>query len=355
MGDLNNISSYYDMLAPMDGKNILITGSTGLIGRRLTERLMEYNHRSGGNVRVFCLTRNKEKTDRLFSEYQGDANFSILEHPDIRRELTFGEPVDYLVHAAGVTASGDFVKKPVETIDVTLWGAENMLKLARSKKVKSMVYLSSLEVYGVPDKLHVSEKDFGYLDPLQVRSSYSEGKRMAECLCKAYHSEYGVPVKIVRLTQTFGRGTDGTDPRVFAEFIRNALEGRDIVLNTAGETLRPYCGVGDAAGGILTVLMRGEEAAAYNLANPSTAVTILELAELVKKLINDSIRIIIRESEEEIRRKGYNPVLKIALETEKLQRLGWEPRETMEQMILEAAESLKNSMREDRECERAGE
>lgn len=344
MGNLNDISSIYDMLEPMNGKSILLTGSTGLIGRRLTECLMEYNLHLGGNIRVLCMARNKEKLVHIFREYQKDPHFIILEHPDIRQEFTTSEAIDYLVHAAGITASGDFVNKPVETIDVMFKGVENMLKLARSKKVKSMVYLSSLEVYGIPGKECVSEKDFGYLDPLQVRSSYSEGKRMAECLCKAYHSEYEVPVKIIRLTQTFGRGTESTDQRVFAEFIRDALEGRDIVLHTGGDTIRPYCGVRDAAGGILTILMRGKEAEAYNLANPSTAVSILELAGLVKKLINDSIQIIIRESEEEIQKKGYNPVIKIFLETDKLQSLGWEPQEDLEQMILDAADSLKDSL-----------
>ena len=96
-----------------------------------------------------------------------------------------------------------------------------------------MVYLSSLEVYGTPDgtKEFITESDYGYIDPLQARSSYSEGKRMVECLCKAYQEEYGVPVRVARLSQTFGTGVAYDDGRVFAEFARCAMEKKDIVLH----------------------------------------------------------------------------------------------------------------------------
>ena len=94
-----------------------------------------------------------------------------------------------------------------------------------------MVYLSSLEVYGTPEKDAdlITENDYGYIEPLSVRSSYSEGKRMVECLCASYAHEYSVPVKIARLSQTFGPGVAYEDGRVFAEFARCALEQRDIV------------------------------------------------------------------------------------------------------------------------------
>ncbi|WP_153047011.1 NAD-dependent epimerase/dehydratase family protein, partial [Streptococcus suis] len=91
--------------------------------------------------------------------------------------------IDFIIHGASVTASRDFVEKPVDTIFTALNGTKNILELAKVKKVKKVVYLSSLEVYGINElKESISEDDYGYIDFTQVRSSYSEGKRMAECL-----------------------------------------------------------------------------------------------------------------------------------------------------------------------------
>ena len=135
-----------------------------------------------------------------------------------------------------------------------------------------MVYLSSLEVYGVPQTEDgtVTETDYGYIDPLSVRSSYSEGKRMVECLCASYAKEYQVPVKVARLSQTFGAGVEYHDGRVFAEFARCAVEKRNIILHTAGNTLRTYCYTKDAVAALLTILVKGEVGSAYNVTNKNT-------------------------------------------------------------------------------------
>ena len=93
-----------------------------------------------------------------------------------------------------------FVKEPVETISSIFDGTRNVLDFAKEMKVKSMVYLSTMEVYGIPSVDKVSENDYGYLDLSSVRTCYPEAKRLAENLCVSYLSEYGVPVKIARLT-----------------------------------------------------------------------------------------------------------------------------------------------------------
>ena len=174
-----------------------------------------------------------------------------------------------------MTASKAFVQKPVETIETTIWGTNNLLKFAQETGIKGMVYLSSLEVYGTTDfnLPEISEESYGYIEPLDPRSSYSEGKRMAECLCSAYFHEYGLPVKIVRLTQTFGPGVDYNDNRVFAQFARSIIEKRDIILHTKGETVRDYCYSRDAIAAIFTVLIKGEEGEAYNVANEETTIS----------------------------------------------------------------------------------
>lgn len=126
------------------------------------------------------------------------------------------------------------VTKPVETICVAVDGTRNILELAKENDVKSVVYISSMEVYGSPDASlpYVSENDYGYVDILNVRSCYPEGKRMCECLCTSYAHEYNLPIKIARLAQTFGAGVSKNETRVFAQFARSLINEEDIILHT---------------------------------------------------------------------------------------------------------------------------
>lgn len=104
---------------------------------------------------------------------------------------------------------------------------------------------------------------------------------MAECLCASYAKEYQVPVRIARLSQTFGPGVDYNDGRVFAEFVRCAVEKRNIVLHTQGNTVRSYCYTKDAVSALLHILLKGTDGEAYNVTNMDTAVSIREMADLV--------------------------------------------------------------------------
>jgi nucleoside-diphosphate-sugar epimerase len=164
---------------------------------------------------------------------------------------------------------------------------------------------------------------------MSVRSSYPESKRMCENLCTSYFSEYGVPVKVVRLTQTFGEGVDYNDGRVFAEFARCAIENKDIVLKTKGETKKNYLYVYDAVSAIITVLFNGENGNAYNAANEETYCSIYEMAQMVaEKCGNKSIKVVIEEKDD-ILKFGYAPTLKMNLSTEKLKNLGWKPKKDL--------------------------
>lgn len=308
----------------LKGKTVLITGATGLIGSQLVYLLACYNRKSEADIRILAFVRNREKGERLFGHLQARQGVSICVG-DINVKLTLQEPIDYIVHAASATSSRYFVSHPVETIQTALNGTRNVLELAKENHVEGMVYLSSLEVYGVPEKENdlITENDYGFIDPLSVRSSYSESKRMAECLCVSYAQEYGVPVKIARLSQTFGAGVEYEDGRVFAEFARCALEKRDIVLHTKGNTVRSYCYTKDAISAILHILLYGASAQAYNVTNMDTAVSIKEMAELVGKTIGESKIKVVIDIPEDVDSFGYNPEMVIRLDSSKLKALGW--------------------------------
>ncbi|KIR02160.1 dTDP-glucose 4,6-dehydratase [Lachnospiraceae bacterium TWA4] len=207
--------------------------------------------------------------------------------------------------------------------------------------LKGMVYLSSLEVYGTPStKEFIKETDYGYIDPLSVRSSYSEGKRMVECLCASYGSEYQIPVKIARLSQTFGPGVDYNDGRVFAEFMRCALEKKDIILHTEGKTVRTYCYIKDAISALLYIILLGESGQAYNVTNMETAVSIKEMATLVNNTLADGKINVIIDIPTDLASYGYNPEMIIRLDSTQLVNLGWKATVGLEEMYKRMAKSF---------------
>lgn len=317
----------------LEGKSVLITGATGLIGSLLAKGLVCASQKRGLGIRVLAFVRSRERAERIFRNYL-DAGLEIVTG-DVTKPAAVDGPVDYLFHTAGVTASKDFVERPVETILTALKGTENMLELAKEKQVSAMVYLSSMEAYGVVDEEHynVREKDYGYIDPLEVRSSYSEGKRMAEGLCGAYAHEYGVPVRTARLAQTFGAGIAKSENRVFAQFARSIMGGTDIVLHTDGKKAHCYCYTADAVLGLLTVLLKGNPGEAYNISNQETFCSIREMAGMLIENYPQSGSKLIFDIPDDAGQFGYAPTSRMLVNSEKLQGLGWKAETDLLQMF----------------------
>lgn len=186
--------------------------------------------------------------------------------------------------------------------------------------------VSSMEMYGsfAEANNNVTETELGYINPLAVRSNYPESKRLCENMCVAFWSEYGVPVKIARLSQTFGAGILSGENRVFAQFARSAIEGKDIVLHTRGLSEGNYCYTRDTIMGLFLILIKGENAEAYNVTNPETHTTIVDMARMVcQKFGNGKIKVVfdIPESNQ----FGYAADTKMKLNADKLKNLGWRP------------------------------
>lgn len=316
--DIKNIINYFDM-SVFDGKTILVTGATGLIGKLCVKSLLN----SGYNTQVIALVRDEEKAKNIFGESK---RLSYLVQ-DINQRINTTKRVDYIIHAASTTSSKDFVEKPVETIYTAINGSRNILEFAKNKRLEGMVYLSSLEIYGVNEKENIKERDYGYIDILNPRSSYSESKKMVETMCISYGTEYGIPVKIARLAQTFGAGVSISDNRVFAQFAKAIINKENIILHTKGETKRNYCYTTDTVRGIFTILTKGENNNAYNVANENSYCSISEMAHLLE---NEYTRVEYKIDEVN---RGYNPTVKIALNTEKLNALGWEAKVNLKEMF----------------------
>lgn len=341
--DLDNIAAAewidWELLR---GKSVLVTGATGLLGSLLVRALVYAGEKRSLGLRVLAAVRNRDKAEALYGGYSGSGPELVT--CDVLAPLTLEQPVDYIFHTASVTTSKDFVDHPVETIRTTIAGTENLLRFAAQKQVSSMVYLSSMEIYGVvePENYIVKEADYGYIDPLAVRSSYSEGKRMAEGLCGAYAHEYHVPVKTARLAQTFGAGISKNENRVFAQFAHSIIEGQDIVLHTDGSKAHCYCYTSDAVLGLLTVLLRGKNGEAYNISNEATFCTIREMAEMVIEKYPQSGSGLVFDIPEDAGRFGYAPTSRMLINSEKLSALGWQPQVGLPEMFERLISSMKN-------------
>lgn len=316
--DINAFVNSFKLAKDIDGESILITGATGLIGSTLIHCLLAMNK----NINITAPVRNAKKACIMFDKDEL-SRIRIIECNLTDIDYSQFHDIDYIVHCAAPTSSKYFIEHPVETFDIIYRGSAHLLEYAKNNPVKSFVFLSSLEVYGIvdDDSRAITEEIQGYLDPMAVRSSYPMAKRATENLCCLYANEYGVPVKIARLTQTTGAGIDKDDNRVIAQFARLASQGQDIVLHTTGESARPYCYITDAISAILYILLKGESGEVYNVANDETYISAYGMAEYLRNNFSPSINIRIELNDN----MGYAPVTKHKLSTTKLQSLGWLP------------------------------
>lgn len=309
-------------------KTILITGATGGIGSMLVRSFLFANEQSNLNIKVIGLVRDPKRAKIFFDYLSKNKNFKLVKN-DITEKIKYNGKVDYIVHCANNTSSRSFVEKPVETIEVAFCGTKNILEFAEIKKVKSIVFLSSMEVYGFIEgsEKTQNEDDLGYLELLNVRNSYPIGKRAAETLCHSFFKEKNVPVKIARLAQTFGANIDYNDSRVYAQFARSIVEKKDVVLKTTGNSIRSYCYITDVITGIILLLQKGENGEAYNIANEEATSSIRVIAEmLVNKYPNSKLVFNINDT-------GIFPQETVwALKANKIKALGWKPCISKEKM-----------------------
>ncbi|GLU98389.1 NAD-dependent epimerase/dehydratase family protein [Megamonas funiformis] len=327
----------------LSNKTIFITGVTGLIGYYLTSSLVYKNIKENSNIKILALVRDIEKARLQFKEHlKVDNNLNFI-CGDLNNIPNISEKIDYIIHGASPTSSKSFVENPVEVIKTIYDGAVNVLELAKNKNIKNMVYLSTMEVYGV-NKTHdkVDEEHESYLNTMNARNSYPESKRLCENLCASYYSEYNVPVNVLRLTQTFGPGIKENDNRVFAQFIRASIEKKDIILLTEGKTYRNYLYLADAVTAILTILLSEKYGEAYNVANEETYCSIKEMAELVASDISNKEIKVIFNFDDKRDTKIFMPQMCMNLDIEKLKNIGWKSSYNLKTMYKRTIFSIKN-------------
>lgn len=294
-------------------KKVLIAGASGLIGNCLTKTLLYHPQK---NIEVYAIGRNLKKLKSVFSEELEYNRLHLIE-TDISKPFNLDIDPDYIIDCASNANPSEFVNHPVETITSNIIGVNNLLMYGLNHGMMRFLYVSSGEVYGENDSPESKENDSGYVDCTNPRSCYPTSKRAAENLCVAYKQEYGANVVIARPCHTYGPNFNDSDDRAYAQFIGKAANNEDIVLNSPGLLKRSWCYVVDCITGILTILVKGENGQAYNIAGESF--TIKDFASMIAEVAGTNIKFNVSMD------KTPPIITRGILNSEKLHDLGWTP------------------------------
>ena len=288
---------------------VVVAGGAGFLGSHLTDALVER-----GDAVVVVDNHVTGSPDNVAHLADHDA-VDVVVH-DVTRPLELDGPVDAVMNLASPASPKDYVALPIETLDVGSIGTRNLLELARAHDA-TFFMASTSEVYGDPFEHPQTESYWGNVNPIGERSMYDESKRFSEALTFAYHRTHGVPIRVVRIFNTYGPRMQPDDGRVVSNFVTQALRGEPLTIYGDGAQTRSFCYVADEVRGFLA-LLDSDETGPVNIGNPGEF-TMLELAELVTELTGSTAGITHRPLPADDP-KQRRPDITVARE-----RLGWEP------------------------------
>lgn len=313
----------------LKNKTVAISGATGMIGSFLVDVLMTGNQIHGWNCKVCAISRREENARIRFAPYWDNENFQYVSC-DINQELSLPHVLaDYVMHGASNTHPVAYATDPIGTILTNITGTAHLLDFAKTCNCKRFVFLSSVEIYGEnnSDTLRFREEDCGYIDCNTMRAGYPESKRAGEALCQAYIHQKSMDAVILRLSRVYGPTMLSSDSKALAQFLKKGAARENIILKSQGNQYYSYAYAGDAVSAILWAMLLGENGQAYNVADPSSDITLKELAALIAGYAGTKV---IYEMPDEVETAGYSRATKALLDGTKLKRLGWKPRESIQ-------------------------
>ena len=305
-------------------KKILVTGGAGFIGNHLCRKLL-----ADGNY-VVCLDNFFTGLKKHIADLLDNPKFKLIEHDIVD---TIDIDCEQIYNLACPASPPHYQYDSVKTLKTSVLGILNMLELAK-KYNATILQASTSEVYGNPLQHPQNETYWGNVNPIGVRSCYDEGKRAAETLMMDYHRQHNTDIRIVRIFNTYGPNMDPKDGRVVSNCIMQALNGEDITVYGDGSQTRSFCYVDDLVNGLILMMNKEGITGPVNLGNPSES-TVLNLAEMIKKLTDSKSKIVFKPlpSDDPIKRK---PDITLAKNE-----LGWEPKIDIEDGLKNTIEYFK--------------
>ncbi len=310
----------------MAKSKVLVTGGAGFIGRHLCEALLQKDYQ------VFCVDNLYTGSENNISKFLENPNFEFIQH-DIIDHLDI--KVNAIYNLACPASPVYYQSDPIKTIKTNVLGTLHLLELAKKLNVP-ILQASTSEVYGDPHVHPQKESYWGNVNPIGIRSCYDEGKRCAETLFSDYHRKYGVPIKIVRIFNTYGPYMNIKDGRVVSNFIVQALQNQDISIYGDGSQTRSFCYIDDLVKGMILMMENSLSfTGPVNLGNP-TEDTITNLSKKILELTNSKSKLIYHPlpQDDPIKRK---PDISLAKE-----KLNWQPQVSLQSGLLKTIHYFKN-------------
>ena len=293
----------------LTNKTMLVSGGTGFIGTFLCEVLRYRNKKYNQNIKVISLSRHPKENNETV----------IYMKKDINEPISIDLPIDYILHLASNTHPEQYKNDPVGTITGNVFGAYNLLVLAKEKRIERFVLASSCEIYGDGKPEPMDETYCGYIDSNTARAGYNESKRVSESLCQSFSQQFGVESCVVRLARVFGPDKTKNDTKAMSQFIKDAVNGKDIVLKSDGRQKYSYVYIADAVSGILKVLFDGMAGEAYNVSSNYDGMCLGQYAAYLAKLCGKTVIYKVEDNPNASRSKNA------FLDNSKIRRIGFAP------------------------------
>jgi len=286
----NDLNEFYDKL---EGKTILIAGGKGFLGTYFTNVLKQINKILSKPMKIIIMDNLITAKDK---ENNVNSNVTLIEQ-DISKSFDFPDELHYIIHAASIASPPTYRKFPIKTVDVNYQGTKNLLEVARKKKIKSMLFLSSSEIYGDPEIIPTPESYLGKVSCTGPRACYDESKRLAETISNLYFQQYEVPVKIARPFNVYGPYLNLDDGRIIPDFMSNAIRKSEIIIHSDGTPTRSFCYVSDAIRAFLKLLFSEHNGVTFNVGNDEE-ISVKDVANMIQKIMEVPISIKLIESKD---------------------------------------------------------
>ena len=284
------ISGLGSLNKKFSGKRILLTGASGFLGNQFMHYFVTLNN-SGllkEPCRLLALDNFIRGKPNWIINLENQNNVFVKEK-DITLKIEYESP-DYIIHAASIASPTFYRKYPIETIDANVLGIRNLLDYCKENPVESLLFFSTSEIYGDPDKKNIPTKEEyrGFVSCTGPRACYDESKRLGETLCVNYWRIHKIPVKIARPFNNYGPGLNLKDKRVIPDFFNDVINEKDIKILSDGKATRTFCYVSDAIEGYLRLLLSNHNGESFNIGTETPEIDMLDLANLIINISRDS-------------------------------------------------------------------
>lgn len=264
-------------------KTILLTGAAGFLGAHFVHYFAKLNRdaKPGEGCRLIAQDNFLRGVPDWLEDIRQGHGVEV-EQRDVTAPGEFAA-ADFIIHAASIASPIYYRKYPLETMDANVNGLRQLLEHTRHKKVESLLYFSTSEIYGDPDPAFIPTEETyrGFVSCTGPRACYDESKRYGETLCTVFQAVHGIPVKIARPFNNYGPGLKISDRRVLPDFFRDVFAGRNIRLLSDGRATRTFCYISDAISGYLLALLSSHEGEPFNIGTEEPEVSMRELAAQV--------------------------------------------------------------------------